>query len=63
MTVEVTPPHQIPASFGTRYGESDYGADVEPEYGRVLFAGTPLLMLGPLRFLDRSAAIANARFL
>jgi hypothetical protein len=62
MNVKATRPQQVPATFVTRYDESGYPEDVERGYGWVLFAGTLLLMLGTLNFIEGIAAIGKAHF-
>jgi hypothetical protein len=56
MAVQPTPPTQI------RAGYDDYAEDVERGYGWVLFAGTLLLMLGTLNFIEGIAAVSNSHF-
>ena len=56
MAVQATPPTQ------TQAGYDAYAADDERGYGWVVFAGTLLLMLGTLNFIEGLAAINNAHF-
>ena len=56
MAVQGTPASQVPADT---YGDV---ADDERGYGWVLFAGSLLLMLGTLNFIEGLAAIGNAHF-
>ena len=56
MAVQATPP-----SAG-RVDYDGYAADDERGYGWVVFAGTLLLMLGTLNFIEGLAAINNAHF-
>lgn len=56
MAVEGAPP--------TRVAADTYGYDAEDErgYGWVAFAGTLLLILGTLNFIEGLAAVSNAHF-
>ena len=56
MAVQGTPASQVPADT---YGDA---ADDERGYGWVLFAGSLLLLLGTLNFIEGLAAIGNAHF-
>ena len=56
MAVQGTPASQVPADT---YGDV---ADDERGYGWVLFAGSLLLLLGTLNFIEGLAAIGNAHF-
>ena len=56
MAVQGVPPTQVPADT---YG---YAEEDEHGYGWVLFAGTLLLLLGTLNFIEGLAAISNAHF-
>ena len=56
MAVQGTPASQVPADT---YGDA---AEDERGYGWVLFAGSLLLMLGTLNFIEGLAAIGNAHF-
>jgi hypothetical protein len=55
VAVQATPPTQAPADYD-RYGDDDRG------YGWVLFAGTPLLLVGSINVIQGIAAIGNANF-
>ena len=57
VAVQATPPTQIPADYSDRYATDD-----DRGYGWVMFAGTLLLMLGTLNFIEGLAAIGNAHF-
>ena len=56
MTVQASSPNPVPADTG------DYAAEDERGYGWVAFAGTLLLTLGTLNFIEGLAAIGNAHF-
>jgi hypothetical protein len=56
VAVQVTPPTQLPADY------DHYDADDERGYGWVVFAGTLLLILGTLNFIEGLAAINHAHF-
>ena len=56
MAVHAGPQSQVPANYDA------YAADDERGYGWVAFAGTLLLMLGTLNFIEGLAAIGNAHF-
>jgi len=56
MAPQATPQSQVPAGYD-RYAE-----DYERGYGWVIFAGTLLLMLGTLNFIEGVAAISNSHF-
>jgi hypothetical protein len=56
MAVQSDPPAQVPAA------DDGYNADDERGYGWVVFAGTLLLILGTLNFIEGLAAIGNAKF-
>jgi hypothetical protein len=56
MAVQATPPTQVPGDYDR------YTADDERGYGWVAFAGTLLLILGTLNFVEGVAAISNAHF-
>jgi hypothetical protein len=60
MTTQATPPAQIP--YDTYAAQQRYGEEEDRGYGWVLFAGTLLLMLGTLNFIEGLAAIGNAHF-
>jgi hypothetical protein len=47
---------------GPYAAEASYAGDEERGYGWVLFAGTLLLMLGTLNFIEGLAAIGNSHF-
>jgi hypothetical protein len=56
VAVQATPPAQTRADYDA------YAADDERGYGWVAFAGTLLLILGTLNFIEGLAAISNAHF-
>jgi hypothetical protein len=56
VAVQATPPRQAQAGYDA------YAADDERGYGWVAFAGTLLLILGSLNFIEGLAAINNAHF-
>ena len=56
MAVQATPPTQAQAGYDA------YAVEEERGYGWVLFAGSLLLMLGTLNFIEGLAAIGNAHF-
>jgi hypothetical protein len=56
MAVHTTPQTRVPAAYDGYADEEDRG------YGWVLFAGTLLLMLGTLNFIEGIAAISNSNF-
>ena len=56
MAVQATPPTQAQAGYDA------YAEDDERGYGWVMFAGTLLLILGTLNFIEGLAAIGNANF-
>ncbi len=60
MSVGATPEAQVSYE---RYSEgSNYSYDTDHGYGWVLFAGTLLLMLGTLNFIEGIAAVGNSHF-
>lgn len=60
MAVPVSPETQIPYD---RYdAERSYAPDVERGYGWVMFAGTLLVMVGTLNFIEGIAAVGNSHF-
>jgi hypothetical protein len=60
MAVQATPETQI---GNDRYAaQRGYAEDEDRGYGWVMFAGTLLLMLGTLNFIEGLAAIGNAHF-
>ncbi len=56
MAVQPAPPTRVPADYDA------YAADDERGYGWVAFAGTLLLILGTLNFIEGLAAIGNSHF-
>jgi hypothetical protein len=56
VAVQAAPPTQVPADYDR------YDSDDERGYGWVMFAGTLLLILGTLNFIEGLAAIGNAHF-
>lgn len=56
MAVQATPPTQAQAGYDA------YAEDDDRGYGWVMFAGTLLLILGTLNFIEGLAAIGNAKF-
>jgi hypothetical protein len=56
MAGQATPPRQVPKDYD-RYAEDD-----ERGYGWVAFAGTLLLILGTLNFIEGLAAVGNSHF-
>ena len=56
MAVQAAPPTRVPVDYDS------YAAEDERGYGWVVFAGTLLLMLGTLNFIEGLAAIGNAHF-
>ena len=56
MAVQPAPPTRVPADYDT------YAADDERGYGWVAFAGTLLLIVGTLNFIEGLAAISNSHF-
>jgi hypothetical protein len=60
MSVRVTP--QTEVSSDPYAGERNYDQDAQRGDGWVLFAGTLLLMLGTLNFIEGVAAVGNAHF-
>ena len=56
MGVQPAPSTQVPPNYDT------YAADDERGYGWVAFAGTLLLILGSLNFIEGLAAVSNSRF-
>ena len=62
MSVSPTPERPRHLSGNGVQASGDYYADDERGYGWVAFAGTLLLMLGTLNFIERLAAIGNANF-
>ncbi len=56
MAVQATPPGQARVDY------DGYATEDERGYGWVVFAGTLLLMLGTLNFIEGLAAIGNAHF-
>ena len=56
MAVQSDTPTQVQADY------DGYDADDERGYGWVVFAGTLLLILGTLNFIEGLAAIGNAKF-
>lgn len=62
MAVQATPPANAPAGNGAYTGTDAYGPDEERGLGWVLFAGTLLMMLGTLNFIEGLAAINNSHF-
>ena len=61
MAVHATPPQQDPVGYD-HYAERRYAEDEERGFGWVMFAGTLLLMLGTLNFIEGIAAISNSHF-
>jgi hypothetical protein len=47
---------------GASYADRDSWPEEDPGYGWVLFAGTLLLMLGTLNFIEGIAAVSNSHF-
>ena len=60
MSVGATPESQLP--YDRFAAESAYQGDLDRGYGWVLFAGTLLLMLGTLNFIEGIAAVSNSHF-
>jgi hypothetical protein len=60
MAVHASPPASIP--YDSQAAERRYAEDAERGEGWVLFAGTLLLMLGTLNFIEGIAAIGNSHF-
>jgi hypothetical protein len=60
MAVQGTRESQIP--YDRYAADRAYGGEEDRGYGWVLFAGTLLLLLGTLNFIEGIAAISNAHF-
>ena len=60
MAVQATRPTQAATDYDRDYDR--YATDDDRGYGWVVFAGTLLLMLGTLNFIEGLAAIGNAQF-
>src|SRR3982074_296402 len=61
VAVHATPPQKVPGGYD-HYAERRYAEDEERGFGWVMFAGTLLLMLGTLNFIEGIAAISNSHF-
>jgi hypothetical protein len=60
MAVQATPDTQLP--YDRYAADRSYAQDEERGYGWVMFAGTLLLMLGTINFIEGLAAIGNSHF-
>jgi hypothetical protein len=60
MSVQATPETQLP--YDRYAAERSYADDSDRGVGWVLFAGTLLLMLGTLNFIEGVAAVSNSNF-
>jgi hypothetical protein len=61
MAVQGTPETQLPYDSSYR-AQRGYDDEVGRGYGWVMFAGTLLLMLGTLNFIEGVAAVGNSHF-